>query len=152
MSASLYHFLPQTLLETVPALGRLDIAAKYPKPTKHLWGLRDCRDGTEDGSFTSRLWFKPAWERWGGVWRVNGMIVELCGYAGGVEWDTALRVRSVSAPNTVHVFEGSRVWSRVWMEWRDAQALWSACRERWLEYSTEGSKFWLPWPNRWEQI
>jgi len=144
MSAPLYPFSPTAVLQTLPPLGRLAIAAKYPKPTEHLWGLRDCRGG----SFTSRLWFKPAWERWGGVWRVNGMSVELCGYAGGVQWDTALRVRGVSAPKTVHVFEGSRVW----MEWKDAQALWAACRERWLEYSTDSGRFWLLWPNRWEQI
>lgn len=144
MSASLHHFSPQTLLETLPALGRLDIAAKYPKPTEHLWGLRDCRDG----SLTTRLWFKPAWERWGSVWVVNGMSVELCGYAGGVQWDTALRVRSVSAPKTVHAFEGGRVW----MEWNHAQDLWAACREGGLEYSTEGGRFWLPWPKGWEEI
>jgi hypothetical protein len=148
MSTHLHHFSPQTLLETLPALGRLDIRAKYTKPTEHLWGLRDCRDSSENGSFTSRLWFKPAWERWGGVWVVNGMSVELCGYAAGVKWDTALRVRSVSDPKTVHAFEGGRVW----MEWSHAQALWAACRERWLEYSTDSGRFWLMWPNKWEQI
>lgn len=155
MSTPLRHFSPTAVFETLPvlgnsvtALGRLDITAEYTHPTEHLWGLRDCRDGSENGSFTSRLWFKPVWERWGSVWRVNGMSVELCGYAAGVKWDTALRVRSVSAPKTVHAFEGNSVW----MEWKDAQALWAACRERWLEYSTDSGRFWLMWPNKWEQI
>ena len=149
MSTPLRHFSPQTVLETLPALGRLDIAAKYTKPTEHLWGLRDCRDGSENGSFTSRLWFKPAWMRsWGGMWVVNGMSVELCGYAASVKWDYGLRVRSVFTPKTVHAFKGNSVW----MEWNHAQDLWVACRERWLEYSTEGGRFWLPWPNKWEEI
>lgn len=150
MSTPLHNFSPQTVLETAPALGRLDIRAKYANPTEHLWGLRDCRDPSENGSFTTRLWFKPAWMRsWGGVWVVNGMSVELCGYAAGVKWGASLRMRSVFALNTVHVFDGNRVW----MDWRDAQALWAACRERWLEYSTDSGRFWLPWvPNKWEQI
>ena len=148
MSAPLYQFSPTAVLQTLPPLGRLDIAAKYPKPTEHLWGLRDCSGVERSGSFTTRLWFKPAWERWGGVWRVNGMSVDISGYGATAKWEHSLRVRSVFAPDTVHVFEDGRVW----MEWNHAQALWSACRERWLEYSVDRGRFWLPWPNRWEEI